>query len=156
MLFVFVSFVDKLSVFCYNGRKNEEGECKMNHSVFTNNEIRGIRKWFGAAIAVLAVTILLMNIEVSSFGFFRIGPLNSAPILVITLVLFLIWAVISSKKLPWILVAVNILLILVSVLLGTHFILRRMTAFTLVVIVAMLGIGIGLYILGCVSPRKEK
>ena len=80
----------------------------MNQSVFTNSEIRGIRRWFGAAIAVLAVTILLMNIEVTSFGFFRIGPLNSAPILVITLVLFIIWAVISSKKFPWIMVAINI------------------------------------------------
>ncbi|MBQ7057886.1 MAG: hypothetical protein IJM83_01085 [Firmicutes bacterium] len=127
----------------------------MNQSVFTNSEIRGIRRWFGAAIAVLAVTILLMNIEVTSFGFFRIGPLNSAPILVITLVLFIIWAVISSKRFPWIMVAINILLILVSVLLGTHFVLRRMTAFTLVVIIAMLGIGIGLYVLGCIRPKKE-
>ena len=128
----------------------------MSQNMFTNSEIRGIRKWFGAAIAVLAVAILLMNIEVTSFGFFRIGPLNSAPILIITLVLFIIWAVISSKRFPWIMVAVNILLILVSVLLGTHFVLRRMTAFTLVVIFGMLGIGIALYILGCTRPRKDE
>ena len=128
----------------------------MRNNLFTDSEMQGIRKWFGAAIAVLAITILLMNIEVYSFGFFRIGPLNSAPILMITLVLFVIWAVISSKKFPWIMVAVNILLIAVSVLLGTNFYFRRMTAFTLVVIIAMLGIGIGLFILGSIKPKKEK
>ena len=126
-----------------------------NNSVFTDSEIRGIKKWFGAAIAVLAVVILLMNIEVTTFGFFRIGPVSSAPILIITLVLLIIWAVISTKKIPWILAAVNILLIIISVLVGTTFRFRRMTAFTLVVIAAMLGIGIGLIILGSIRPKKR-
>lgn len=98
----------------------------------------------GIAMAVAGIIILLMNIRVSSFGFYRIGNFSSAPVLVLLFIFFLIWAVIRGKLLQWILVAADILCIIISVILGTNFYFNRINAFTLLVMLGLFAIGTGL------------
>jgi hypothetical protein len=61
---------------------------------------------------------------------------------------------VSSSKLAWGLAAADVLMIVISVLMGTRFYLRHMSALTLIVIVLMFAIGVGLIIAGGVGKRK--
>ncbi|MBE6989399.1 MAG: hypothetical protein E7426_01465 [Ruminococcaceae bacterium] len=113
-----------------------------------------LQQLFGLVMAFVAVVILLLNIDVTSFGFYHIGRVSTAPVLIVALVLLVIWAVVSSSKLAWGLAAADVLMIVISVLMGTRFYLRHMSALTLIVIVLMFAIGVGLIIAGGVGKRK--
>ena len=115
-----------------------------------------LRMILGVGLVVASIVILLMNIQVISFSFFRIGQVDSAPILLVVLVFLIIWAVASGKKLPFILAGVDILLIIVSVLIGTHFVFKQMNAFTLVVIIGMFAVGVGLVLSTLIHPNKDR
>ena len=115
-----------------------------------------LRMILGVGLVVASIVILLMNIEVITFGFFRIGTVDSAPILLVVLVFLIIWAVVSGKKLPFILAGVDILLIIVSVLIGTRFVFKRMNAFTLIVIIGMFAVGVGLVLSTLIHPNKDR
>ena len=98
----------------------------------------------GVCMIVAAIVILLMNIHVNSFGFYRFGRVSSAPVLIIAFVLLMVWAVVRGRLLQWILVAADVLAIIVSVILGTQLYFSRMSVFTLLVMLALLAVGIGL------------
>ena len=109
----------------------------------------------GIAMMVAGLVILLMNIQVSSFGFFRIGNISSAPVLIILFIFLLIWAVMRGKAFHWVLVAADILCIIISVILGTSFYFNRMNVFTLLVMLGMFAVGTGL-VLKNLSYMKNK
>ena len=109
----------------------------------------------GIAMMVAGLVILLMNIQVSSFGFFRIGNISSAPVLIILFIFLLIWAVMRGKAFHWVLVAADILCIIISVILGTSFYFNRMNVFTLLVMLGMFAVGAGL-VLKNLSYMKNK
>ena len=109
----------------------------------------------GIAMMIAGLVILLMNIQVSSFGFFRFGRFSSAPVLVVAFILLLIWAVASGKILQWILVAADVLCIIISVILGTNFYFNRMSVFTLLVMLGLFAVGVGL-VLKNLSYLKKK
>lgn len=107
-----------------------------------------LQQLFGLVMAFVAIVILLLNIDVTNFGFYRIGQISNAPVLIVVMVMLVIWGIASSKKLPWILAAADVVLIVLSVLMGTRFYFRRMSALTLIVIALMFAIGAGLIIAG--------
>ncbi len=109
----------------------------------------------GIAMMIAGLVILLMNIQVHSFGFFRIGKFSSAPVLIILFIFLLVWAIIRGKVFQWILVAADILCIIISVILGTEFYFNRMNAFTLLVMLGMFAVGVGL-VLKNLSYMKNK
>ena len=115
-----------------------------------------LRMVLGIGLIVASIVILLMNIQVISFSFFRIGSVDSAPILLVVLVFLIVWAVASGKKLPFILAGADIVLIIVSVLIGTHFVFKQMNAFTLIVIIGMFAVGVGLLLSLLFSGKKDK
>ena len=98
----------------------------------------------GIVMMVAGLVILLMNIQISSFGFFHFGRISSAPILVIAFIVLLIWAVVRGRNLQWILVAADVLCIIVSVILGTSFYFHTMSAFSLLVMLMLFAVGAGL------------
>lgn len=98
----------------------------------------------GIAMMIAGLVILLMNIQVYSFGFFRIGNVSSAPVLLISFIFFLVWAVVRGKTFQWILVAADVLCIIISVLLGTSFYFNRMNVFTLLIMLGLFAVGAGL------------
>lgn len=109
----------------------------------------------GIAMMIAGIVILLMNIQVYSFGFFRIGNFSSAPVLIILFVFLLVWAIMRGKILQWILVAADIFCIIISVILGTNLHFSRMNAFTLLVMLGMFAVGAGL-MLKNLSYMKNK
>lgn len=109
----------------------------------------------GIALTILGVFLLLSNIHVSSLSFYSLGNLNSAPILIILLIVFIITAVASDKNVCWILVFVDIVLILLSVILGTRFTFAYMSALDLVSIICVFAVGLGLVLRGLVNKNKE-
>jgi|GEM_PF-2048992 len=115
-----------------------------------------LQQLFGVAMAFAAVVILLLNIEVTDFGFYRIGNLSTAPVLIVIMVLLVIWGVATSKKLPWALAVVDVLLIILSVLMGTRFYFRRMNALTLILIALMFAVGVGLVLAGRSDNQEKK
>ena len=115
-----------------------------------------LQQLFGLAMAFVAVVILLLNIDVTNFGFYRIGQISTAPVLIVVMVMLVIWGVASDKKLPWILAAGDVLLIVLSVLMGTRFYFKRMSALTLIVIALMFAIGVGLIIAGRGGKNDDK
>ena len=121
-----------------------------------NNTANTLQQLFGLAMAFVAVVILLLNIDVTNFAFYRIGRVSTAPVLIVVMVLLVIWGVASTKKLPWILAAADVLLIVLSVLMGPHFYFRQMNALTLIVIVLMFAVGVGLIIAGRAGKRESR
>ena len=122
-----------------------------------NPETAWFKKIIGVALVVVSLVILLMNIRVTSFGFFRFGGrVNSAPILLVILIALIIWAVISGSKVPLILAGVDILLIIVSVLVGSVFTFTNMDAFTLIMILATSAVGVALYLVGVFQGGKRE
>lgn len=121
-----------------------------------NNGGNPLQQLFGVVMAFAAIVILLLNIEVTDFGFYRIGNFSTAPVLIVIMVLLVVWGVATSKKLPWVLAVVDVLLIILSVLMGTRFYFRRMNALTLILIALMFAVGVGLILAGRDGKQDKK
>ena len=115
---------------------------------------RQLEHLLGLIMTVVGFCILLANITVSSFGFYRFGTIDTAVVLLVLLTIFIIWGVYSHKKIMWIFALVCIVMIVISVLLGTKFYFRRMSALTVITIIGMIAFGIGLIITNF-DERKE-
>ena len=118
-----------------------------------NNMLRFLA---GVALTVVGMALMLMNIDVMSFGFYRISGVDTAVILLVALGIFIIWGVVSDSRIPWFLLVVDLFLIVLSVLLGTRFVFKRMNILTLIAIVAMIAVGLGLIIAGALGLGRKK
>lgn len=110
----------------------------------------------GIALCGLGIFLLLSNINVSSLTFYRIGEISTAPILIILLIIFVIIAVVVSKWWSYLLVFIDIVGMIISVIIGTHFTFRSMSALTLVIMVAVFAIGVGLIIKSLFNISKDE
>ena len=118
-----------------------------------NNMLRFLA---GVALTVVGMALMLMNIDVMSFGFYRISGVDTAVILLVVLGILIIWGVVSDSRIPWFLLVVDLFLIVLSVLLGTRFVFKRMNILTLIAIVAMIAVGLGLIIAGALGLGRKK
>ena len=100
----------------------------------------------GLVLTGLGIFLLLDSIQISSFGFYAFYGVNSAPILLILFAVFVILAVVVSSWWTWVLMVLDLIGIVVSVIMGTHFYFKHMTALTLVIMIAVLAVGLGLTI----------
>ena len=57
--------------------------------MFENDNDKTIQFFFDIAMVSVAIVMLLLNIDVTTYGFLRFGPVSSGPVLVIAL-LFLV------------------------------------------------------------------
>lgn len=108
----------------------------------------------GIILTVFGIFLLLSNINVSSLSFCRVGGINSAPILIILLIISIVVSIVSDKKFWWVLVFADIVLIIVSVILGTRFSFKYMSAFDLVLMIGVFAVGLGLVLKGLIGSNK--
>lgn len=109
----------------------------------------------GVALVLVGIIILLLNIEVVDFGFYRFGRVNTAVILLILLIALVVWVFIAKKKmLPLVCILVDLLLMVISVIAGTRFVFRQMNAFVVVLIIVMIGAGIGLATVNYLAMKR--
>ena len=118
-----------------------------------NNLLRFI---VGAALTVVGMALMLMNIDVRTFAFYRVSGVDTAAILLVLLAVFIIWGVLRDSRIPWILVVVDLFLIVISVLLGTRFVFKRMNVITVIAIIAMIAVGLALMIMGALGVSRKK
>ena len=110
----------------------------------------------GAALTVVGMALMLMNIDVRTFAFYRVSGVDTAAILLVLLAVFIIWGVLRDSRIPWILVVVDLFLIVISVLLGTRFVFKRMNVITVIAIIAMIAVGLALMIMGALGVSRKK
>lgn len=110
----------------------------------------------GILLFGLGVFLLLSNIRVSSLTFYRFGKVSSAPILIILFIVFIVLAVIKSHWVTWSLVVFDIILMIVSVIMGTNFSFKYMSAFDLLAMIVLMSVGLGLFLKGVLGVNKKE
>lgn len=109
----------------------------------------------GGVFFLLGIGFFLANINVGNLHFYMFGRVSSAPILVILLIVFIVLAIVKTKWYTVGLIFLDILLIIFSVIMGTNFTFKRMSALTLVLMVLVLSVGLGL-IMKALMDREKK
>lgn len=110
----------------------------------------------GIALFIFGIFLLLSNINISSIGFYRLGGrVSTGAILIILLIILIICAVVKTNLLTIGLVAADVIAIIVSVIMGTHFYLKSMSAFDLVLMIAIFAAGIGLTLKALFDVNKH-
>lgn len=110
----------------------------------------------GLVLFGLGIFLLLDSIQISSLSFYRIGTVSTAPILLILLIIFIVVAVASKSNWTWLLVVLDIILIIVSVIFGTSFYFKHMSALNLVLMIGVFSVGIGLIIKSLFGMKDTK
>lgn len=110
----------------------------------------------GIIMCGLGVYLLLDNITVSSLNFYRLGSVNTAPVLIILLILFVVIAVVKSEWWSYLLIFIDFIGIIISVIMGTSFHLKPMSAFTLILMVVVFAVGLGLIIKSLFGLNKAE
>ena len=117
------------------------------------NKILGF--FLGIAMCFIGIWLLLSNINVDNISFYKLGNVNTAPILIIALIIFIVVAVVKSEWYTWTLVGLDIVMIIISVIMGTHFSLKHMSALQLILMVLLFAVGLGLIIRGLFVKDKK-
>lgn len=111
---------------------------------------------FGWIFFLLGIFFLLTNINVGTIHFYYMfGRVSTAPMLVILLIVFIVLAVIKTQWYTIGLIFLDILLMIFSVIMGTQFTFKRMSAFALVLMVVVLSVGLGLIMKGLFDREKK-
>lgn len=100
----------------------------------------------GLICTLIGIVAFLMNVNVTSWGFYRFGRMNSGGILIVLLILAVIYLVAKRNRTGIILVAIAVILILLSLILGINMYIRHISAFIMILIVGLIATGIGLII----------
>lgn len=110
----------------------------------------------GIVLMVVGGVFLLSNVEIGGYGFYHIGTVNTGAVLIVLFVVFVIAAVVSAKGVFGILAGLDLVMLFVSVLMGTQFRLNRMSAFELVLLVGLFGVGAGFVLHGVLGMYDKK
>lgn len=105
----------------------------------------------GIVCLLTGIVALLMNVSISSWGFYRFGHISTGGILLVILLLSIIYTVIKRNKIGIVLIACSATLMILSLILGVHMYIRHMSVFSMILIIGLMAVGIGLiakYFLG--------
>lgn len=108
----------------------------------------------GIVLFLLGIYLLLSNIQVGSIGFYYFGRLNTGAILIVLFVILVICAIVRTNILTVGLAALDLIGIVVSVIMGTRFYFRSMSAFDLVLMTGIFAVGLGLVAKSLLGVRK--
>lgn len=100
----------------------------------------------GLICTLIGVITLLMNVTVTSWSFYRFGKINSGGILFVILILSIIYLIARRNKTGIFLVAGSIGLMLLSLIMGINMYIGHLSAFTMVLIIGLIGVGLGLIV----------
>lgn len=100
----------------------------------------------GLVLCGFGVFLLLSNISVDSISFYSYNGISTAPMLIILLIVIIICTVVKNEWYCYLLLFLDVIAMIVSVILGTRFRLRSMSAFDLVIMIVVFSVGLGLVI----------
>lgn len=98
----------------------------------------------GAVLIAVSLFMLFKNTYISSWGFHRIGGMNTGAILFILLIVSIMAYVASPSREKMYLIIGILALIVLSLVSGIHFVLRYMSLLDALLIFVPLAAGIGL------------
>ena len=102
------------------------------------------KRLIGWILNIIGLFMLFKMVRVSSFGFYRIGGFNTSAIVLILLLMSAIAVVISRNKFTYGCLILSLVLLVVSLILGTtlHFAYATLTDLLLVFVPIVLGTGL--------------
>lgn len=107
----------------------------------------------GVVMMLTGAFLLLRNMSVTNFGFFRFGRISTSGILILLLIGFVVAGVATRKEIFVALSVLDVLLMFVSVIAGTRFVLRHMSALGFLSIIGLFAVGLGLVLSGLLGNR---
>ncbi len=100
----------------------------------------------GIVLVLIGLYLLLSNVRVTSFAFYRFGmqSVNTGAILIILLIASVVFMVVRPNRLSKGIVIALLILLLLSVILGIRIRLAYMSVLDLFLILGTIAVGIGL------------
>lgn len=115
------------------------------------------KKSIGWILVIIGLFMLFKMVRVSSFGFFRIGRLNTSAIVLVLLILSAIAVVIEKNKFTFGCLILSLAFLVISLVLGTdlYFAYSSLTDILLVFVPVVVGTGLILKSTFAKKPEKE-
>lgn len=92
--------------------------------------------YIGLILCIITVVLLMMNIRVGSFSFYRFGFINSGALCIIMLSISIVALLVKPCKVTKFLVAFMIIALILTIILGLHINLMPMSIFDFFLILA--------------------
>ena len=112
------------------------------------------KKTVGWILNIIGLFMLFKMVRVSSFGFYRIGRMSTAAIVLVLLIISAIAVVVNTNKFTWGCFILSVCLLVVSLLLGTELYFAYVTLVDLLLVFVPIIIGTGLVIKGSIESHK--
>lgn len=110
----------------------------------------------GIVLTIIGAAVFLMKVRVSSFSFFfRYNGTNVTALLILVMCILLVICIVHTNIVTEFLLGISFLLFVISIILSMDFYIMHMTAFEILIILAMFFGGIGLTIRGIVRAKDS-
>lgn len=111
---------------------------------------------FGIALTVIGAVLFLSNVRVSNFSFFyRINGTNVTALLLLLLCILLVVYIIYPGFITGLLLSVDFLAMIVTIIMSMNFYITYISAFEVIVMLALFFGGIGLTLRGIVHAKDD-
>ena len=111
------------------------------------------KRYAGIALTAVGLFMLFRMVRVSSFGFYRIGGVNTSATILVLLILSAIAIVVKRNKFTWACLIVSLCLLVLSLILGTHLYFAYATLIDILLVLVPVIVGVGLIIQSAFSKK---
>ena len=112
------------------------------------------KKTFGWVLVIIGLFMLFKMVRVSSFGFCRIGWVNTSAIVLVLLIISAISVVVNKNKFTFGCFVLSLSLLVASLLLGTEFYFAYSSLTDILLVLVPVVFGAGLIIKGTFEKDK--
>ena len=113
-----------------------------------------MKRYIGIALSALSIFMLFKSIRIMSVGFFRIGAISTAGILITFIILSAIAFLVKRNKITIGLLIASFVALILSIILGTELYFAYLTLVDLLLIFVPAIIGIALIIKDIIDNKK--
>lgn len=115
-----------------------------------------MKKILGLVLILIGLFMLFKEVRVTSFGFWRIGGVNTSAIILVLLLLSAIALVVKQNKITIGCLIASVCMLVLSLILGTHLHFAYMSLIDLLLVFIPIVIGLGLIIREILIERNGK
>ena len=115
-----------------------------------------MKKYIGTGLILIGLFMLFKEVRVSSFGFWRIGIVNTSAIVLVLLILSAIAVVVQRNKITIGCLIASVSMLVLSLILGTRLPFAYMSLIDLLLVFVPIIVGLGLVIREFIEIRKLK
>ena len=112
------------------------------------------RKTIGWILVIIGLFMLFKMVRVSSFGFYRIGRVNTSAIILVLLILSAISVVVNTNKITIGCLVGSLALLVLSLILGTTLYFEYSSLVDILLVLVPVIVGTGLIIKSALHKRK--